>query len=108
MIPSERREPRKTPELSYFEFKKMSSFPLHLKLRYDILLYFSPMKKPIQPSRTIQVATDSGSQTPKPIPVLAAHLCGDMTHNLLFTHGNFIKLTFEKLVSFVHIQICSF
>ncbi|XP_069117175.1 WD repeat-containing protein 43-like [Argopecten irradians] len=56
------------------------------------------LKQPVKPKVTIQVATPGGKEEiPRPIPILAAHICDDKSSNILLVHGNFLKPTFEKL-----------
>ena len=58
------------------------------------------LKKPLQPKLTIQIATPgSKTETPKPVPILAAYICDENDKNLILMHGNYLKPTFEKVVS---------
>ena len=58
------------------------------------------LKKPLQPKLTIQIATPgSKAETPKPVPILAAYICDEDDKNLILMHGNYLKPTFEKVVS---------
>lgn len=54
------------------------------------------VKKPLKPKLTIQIASSGGSDSvPKPIQVLASHLCEDQ--RLLIVYGNYLKPVFEKV-----------
>ncbi|XP_062597839.1 WD repeat-containing protein 43-like [Saccostrea cucullata] len=54
------------------------------------------VKKPIKPKVTIQIASSGGSDSiPKPISILATHLCEDQ--RLLLVYGNYLKPVFEKV-----------
>lgn len=59
------------------------------------------VKKPLKPKLTIQIASSGGSDSvPKPIQVLASHLCEDQ--RLLIVYGNYLKPVFEKVVRSKH------
>lgn len=54
------------------------------------------VKKPLKPKLTIQIASSGGRDSvPKPIQVLASHLCEDQ--RLLIVYGNYLKPVFEKV-----------
>ncbi|XP_046371992.2 WD repeat-containing protein 43-like [Haliotis rufescens] len=58
------------------------------------------LKKPLRPKVKIQVVTAGGGvkeDTPRPIPVLAAHIQGGKEKSLLLAHGSYLKPTFEKV-----------
>ncbi|XP_060063671.1 WD repeat-containing protein 43-like [Ylistrum balloti] len=56
------------------------------------------LQQPVRPKVTIQVATPGAKEEiPRPIPVLAVHICDDKSDNILLVYGNFLKPVFEKL-----------
>ncbi|XP_046551150.1 WD repeat-containing protein 43-like [Haliotis rubra] len=58
------------------------------------------LKKPLRPKVKIQLVTAGGGvreDTPRPIPVLSAHIHGGEEKSLLLAHGSYLKPTFEKV-----------
>ena len=68
-----------------------------------MIFFFRKLNKPLQPKLRIQIATpgDKG-EVPKPVPILAAYICDETDKNLILMHGNYLKPTFEKVVSRIH------
>ena len=58
------------------------------------------MKKPLKPKLTIQVASGSvKDEMPHPVQILSAYICDEHVHQLILMHGNYLRPTFEKVVS---------
>lgn len=63
---------------------------------------FRRLKKPLKPKVLLQVSTSGAKDSlPLPIPILAAQICDQ---DILIVHGNFLKPTFERVVSKITIK----
>lgn len=70
-----------------------------MTLFHDLFIYFSWLKKPLDPKVKVHIGCDSVGSA-KPLPILAAFTCGDVDGNCVIVYGSLIKPAVEKIVSY--------